>query len=147
MLRTIFYSNCYDLGVLTSLACDALGYRPNPQNNATLIHVLSCSAMAGRPWGYITDGPLFGYATDISRQCNNPFWDSNPSPDPNTPWHLDRNNPLRTSFSSHCFAIFRAAANNALRIIDVCHGSIDVNNVISIFAGHLGAEPVQGPCH
>ncbi|KAK3336425.1 hypothetical protein B0T19DRAFT_453837 [Cercophora scortea] len=137
MLKTIVYSNCYDLAVLTMLACDALGCRPDPQNNGATVKVLQCWATAGQPWGYITDGPLFGYATDQSRRCNNPFWDGLPPPVPSTPWHLPQKDTLRDYFYSHCIAVFTRAADKTPRIIDVCHGSIDANNAISIFAGNL----------
>ena len=89
----------------------------------------------GRPWGFIKDGPLFGYLTHQSRRCNNPFWDANPPAHPQHPWHLARADPNREPFGGHCVAVVQFP--NQENVVDVCHGSLEPNGNLVIYGGGL----------
>ncbi|KAH8689221.1 hypothetical protein GQ44DRAFT_262089 [Phaeosphaeriaceae sp. PMI808] len=108
------YCNCYDLAGIVALAFKALG---NHANNLNLVLPPLWQFM--KPFGYVTDGPLFGWPQ--YQNLNSPFWLS-PWLEPNKPQHF--NNPLdpnRTRFTNHAFTeVAFVLAPATQQVVDVC---------------------------
>ena len=71
------------------------------------------------PFGYITEGPLYGWqAEEKYKRTNNAFY-----PPHSNQFHVDDNDPNRKKFDTHIWVeVNIAAANQADRVVDVCHG-------------------------
>ncbi len=70
-----------------------------------------------RPFGYIPDGPLYGW-DEPRRNLNSPVWNFQPFV---MPWHyVNHRHPWRTFFHSHGWVEYITV--NHWRVIDICHG-------------------------
>jgi hypothetical protein len=77
----------------------------------------------GRIFGYVPEGPLFGWTAQRYRNLNSPFWQ------PNDPWHFaNPNDPQRTSFNNHAWVEY--ATTQSRRVVDVCHALLVGGNVV-----------------
>ncbi|KAI0127173.1 hypothetical protein BJ170DRAFT_624477 [Xylariales sp. AK1849] len=86
-------------------------------------------------YGYIPEGPLFGWNYDPYTNCNSPFF--YPSP-PGAP-HVNANDPNRAMFSCHYFTMVEApAVGGDPVVLDACHAVTNAPAGLSRGTQNLG---------
>ncbi|KAJ7211303.1 hypothetical protein GGX14DRAFT_624187 [Mycena pura] len=128
-------ANCEDLAALVLVAFRALGQRVQvvggvPQD------VLPGNIESRTMWGYIPDGPLWGWCQ--YPDCNSPFWKDNDWNDaPGYNWHVNNpTDPKRIHFRSHTYVVYRDLNNNEV-VADLCHGLLQGGTIALTTGGRL----------
>ncbi|KAK3376851.1 hypothetical protein B0T24DRAFT_592487 [Lasiosphaeria ovina] len=114
--RTTKMVNCFDLAAVLKLALLSLGTQAgNPTEN----FIRDIRMVETTPWGYIRDGPCFGFEKGEAHNCNNPFW-LDPTGSGHRPPKLPPLHPWRLPFSCHCYVLYKDTSG-VERALDACH--------------------------
>jgi hypothetical protein len=87
---------------------------------------------SGEWFGYVTEGPLFGRALNVSnaqKKCNNPFWGHS-----GQPWYgqADLMRAERNPFWNHAWVEVQIQNGQPRQVLEICHAQVDVTNLANV---------------
>ncbi|KAJ7229978.1 hypothetical protein GGX14DRAFT_553476 [Mycena pura] len=129
--------NCEDLAALVLVAFRALGQRVV---GGVSQDVLPGALESRTMWGYIPDGPLWGWPQQST--CNSPFWKDVNFNDAYNSHENNRTAPDRSHFHSHTYVVYRDLNNNEV-VTDICHGLLQGGNNAILTNGVSRAQYYQ----